>query len=100
LLSRLSARREARVLEEAFGDSYREYRRKTWFEGVILSNDARTAFALAAVNVISRNEKILWLLMLLLGAAGVLGAITQASVVPPPCQQCRRQFEEWARTSR
>jgi hypothetical protein len=25
------ARREARVLEEAFGDSYREYRRKTWF---------------------------------------------------------------------
>lgn len=25
------ARREARVLEEAFGDAYREYRRKTWF---------------------------------------------------------------------
>ena len=25
------ARREARVLEEAFGDSYRKYRRKTWF---------------------------------------------------------------------
>jgi protein-S-isoprenylcysteine O-methyltransferase Ste14 len=25
------ARREARVLEAAFGDSYREYRRKTWF---------------------------------------------------------------------
>ena len=25
------ARREARVLEQAFGDSYREYRRKTWF---------------------------------------------------------------------
>ena len=27
----IRARREARVLEEAFGDSYREYRRKTWF---------------------------------------------------------------------
>ena len=25
------ARREARVLETAFGDAYREYRRKTWF---------------------------------------------------------------------
>jgi protein-S-isoprenylcysteine O-methyltransferase Ste14 len=25
------ARREARVLEATFGDSYREYRRKTWF---------------------------------------------------------------------
>jgi protein-S-isoprenylcysteine O-methyltransferase Ste14 len=25
------ARREARVLEAAFGDAYREYRRKTWF---------------------------------------------------------------------
>jgi len=25
------ARREARVLESAFGDAYREYRRKTWF---------------------------------------------------------------------
>jgi protein-S-isoprenylcysteine O-methyltransferase Ste14 len=25
------ARREAQVLEAAFGDSYREYRRKTWF---------------------------------------------------------------------
>jgi protein-S-isoprenylcysteine O-methyltransferase Ste14 len=25
------ARREARVLEAAFGDEYREYRRKTWF---------------------------------------------------------------------
>jgi protein-S-isoprenylcysteine O-methyltransferase Ste14 len=25
------ARREARVLEAAFGDDYREYRRKTWF---------------------------------------------------------------------
>ena len=27
----IRARREAGVLEEAFGDSYREYRRKTWF---------------------------------------------------------------------
>jgi protein-S-isoprenylcysteine O-methyltransferase Ste14 len=27
----MRARREACVLEEAFGDSYREYRRKTWF---------------------------------------------------------------------
>jgi protein-S-isoprenylcysteine O-methyltransferase Ste14 len=26
----LRARREARVLEAAFGDSYREYRRRTW----------------------------------------------------------------------
>lgn len=25
------ARREARVLEENFGEAYREYRRKTWF---------------------------------------------------------------------
>jgi protein-S-isoprenylcysteine O-methyltransferase Ste14 len=25
------ARREARVLEESFGDEYREYRPKTWF---------------------------------------------------------------------
>ena len=25
------ARREARVLEAAFGDAYRQYRRKTWF---------------------------------------------------------------------
>jgi protein-S-isoprenylcysteine O-methyltransferase Ste14 len=25
------ARREARVLEAAFGDAYREYRKKTWF---------------------------------------------------------------------
>jgi len=25
------ARREARVLEEKFGDSYREYRARTWF---------------------------------------------------------------------
>jgi protein-S-isoprenylcysteine O-methyltransferase Ste14 len=27
----LRARREARVLETAFGEEYREYRRKTWF---------------------------------------------------------------------
>jgi protein-S-isoprenylcysteine O-methyltransferase Ste14 len=27
----IRARREARVLETAFGDEYREYRRKTWF---------------------------------------------------------------------
>jgi protein-S-isoprenylcysteine O-methyltransferase Ste14 len=27
----IRARREARVLESAFGDAYREYRRKTWF---------------------------------------------------------------------
>jgi protein-S-isoprenylcysteine O-methyltransferase Ste14 len=27
----IRAGREARVLEAAFGDSYREYRRKTWF---------------------------------------------------------------------
>jgi protein-S-isoprenylcysteine O-methyltransferase Ste14 len=27
----LRARREAKVLEAAFGDAYREYRRKTWF---------------------------------------------------------------------
>jgi protein-S-isoprenylcysteine O-methyltransferase Ste14 len=27
----LRARREARVLEAAFGNAYREYRRKTWF---------------------------------------------------------------------
>jgi protein-S-isoprenylcysteine O-methyltransferase Ste14 len=27
----LRARREARVLEAAFGDAYREYRRTTWF---------------------------------------------------------------------
>jgi len=27
----IRARREARVLETAFGDAYREYRSKTWF---------------------------------------------------------------------
>jgi protein-S-isoprenylcysteine O-methyltransferase Ste14 len=27
----IRARQEARVLEAAFGDNYREYRRKTWF---------------------------------------------------------------------
>jgi protein-S-isoprenylcysteine O-methyltransferase Ste14 len=27
----LRARREARVLEAAFGDAYRDYRRRTWF---------------------------------------------------------------------
>ena len=27
----MRARREAKVLEEKFGDEYREYRRKTWF---------------------------------------------------------------------
>jgi protein-S-isoprenylcysteine O-methyltransferase Ste14 len=27
----IRTRREARVLEAAFGDAYREYRRKTWF---------------------------------------------------------------------
>jgi protein-S-isoprenylcysteine O-methyltransferase Ste14 len=27
----IRARREARVLEAAFGDQYREYRRRTWF---------------------------------------------------------------------
>ncbi len=27
----IRARREARVLETAFGEAYREYRRKTWF---------------------------------------------------------------------
>jgi protein-S-isoprenylcysteine O-methyltransferase Ste14 len=30
-LQTLRARREAQVLEAAFGDAYREYRRKTWF---------------------------------------------------------------------
>jgi protein-S-isoprenylcysteine O-methyltransferase Ste14 len=27
----IRARREAQVLEAAFGDAYREYRRHTWF---------------------------------------------------------------------
>jgi protein-S-isoprenylcysteine O-methyltransferase Ste14 len=31
IMQMLRARREARVLEAAFGDAYREYRRKTWF---------------------------------------------------------------------
>ncbi len=31
VLQTLRARREARVLEAAFGDAYRDYRRKTWF---------------------------------------------------------------------
>jgi protein-S-isoprenylcysteine O-methyltransferase Ste14 len=31
ILQTLRARREAQVLENAFGDAYREYRRKTWF---------------------------------------------------------------------
>jgi protein-S-isoprenylcysteine O-methyltransferase Ste14 len=31
ILQTMRARREARVLETAFGDTYREYRRKTWF---------------------------------------------------------------------
>ncbi len=31
VMQRLRARREAKVLEAAFGDDYREYRRKTWF---------------------------------------------------------------------
>jgi protein-S-isoprenylcysteine O-methyltransferase Ste14 len=31
VVQRLRARREARVLETAFGDAYREYRSKTWF---------------------------------------------------------------------
>jgi protein-S-isoprenylcysteine O-methyltransferase Ste14 len=31
LVQTLRARREAQVLEAAFGDIYREYRRKTWF---------------------------------------------------------------------
>ena len=31
VMQTLRARREARVLEAAFGDAYREYRRKTWF---------------------------------------------------------------------
>ncbi len=31
ILQIIRAHREARVLETAFGDAYREYRRKTWF---------------------------------------------------------------------
>lgn len=31
VMQTIRARREARVLEAAFGDAYREYRRKTWF---------------------------------------------------------------------
>ncbi|MGA6983146.1 MAG: isoprenylcysteine carboxylmethyltransferase family protein [Candidatus Sulfotelmatobacter sp.] len=31
LIQIVRARREARVLESAFGDEYRDYRRKTWF---------------------------------------------------------------------
>jgi protein-S-isoprenylcysteine O-methyltransferase Ste14 len=31
ILQTVRARREARVLEAAFGDAYREYSRKTWF---------------------------------------------------------------------
>jgi protein-S-isoprenylcysteine O-methyltransferase Ste14 len=31
IIQTLRARREAQVLEAAFGDAYREYRRKTWF---------------------------------------------------------------------
>jgi protein-S-isoprenylcysteine O-methyltransferase Ste14 len=31
IMQTLRARREAKVLEAAFGDAYREYRRKTWF---------------------------------------------------------------------
>jgi protein-S-isoprenylcysteine O-methyltransferase Ste14 len=31
IVQTVRARREARVLEAAFGDAYREYRRKTWF---------------------------------------------------------------------
>ena len=31
VMQTLRAQREARVLEAAFGDAYREYRRKTWF---------------------------------------------------------------------
>lgn len=31
ILQMIRARREAQVLEAAFGDAYREYRRKTWF---------------------------------------------------------------------
>ena len=31
ILQTVRARREALVLEAAFGDAYREYRQKTWF---------------------------------------------------------------------
>lgn len=31
IMQTIRARREAKVLEAAFGDAYREYRRKTWF---------------------------------------------------------------------
>lgn len=31
IMQTVRAHREARVLEAAFGDAYREYRRKTWF---------------------------------------------------------------------
>ena len=31
VLQTIRARQEARVLEAAFGDAYREYRKKTWF---------------------------------------------------------------------
>ena len=31
VMQALRARREARVLEAAFGDAYRDYRRRTWF---------------------------------------------------------------------
>jgi protein-S-isoprenylcysteine O-methyltransferase Ste14 len=31
VIQTLRARREERVLEAAFGDTYLEYRRKTWF---------------------------------------------------------------------
>ena len=31
ILQTMRARREARVLEAAFGEQYREYRRRTWF---------------------------------------------------------------------
>ena len=31
VMQTLRARREARVLEAAFGNAYRDYRRRTWF---------------------------------------------------------------------
>jgi protein-S-isoprenylcysteine O-methyltransferase Ste14 len=47
----IRARREARVLEEAFGDSHRSTVARLGFENVILSNATRTpVFALAPVN--------------------------------------------------